>query len=289
MTSSCPLLSIGLPIFNEQAHIEESLLSLQRQDYASIEILISDNASTDSTLDICRRIADTDPRISIFANDENRGAVWNFQNVLALAKGDYFMWGGAHDRLEPSFASRCIRALQQSPAIVSAFPSAVFIDESGESVSEIPTAYDTRGLSVLVRPWVTAWLLSTHYAYPIYGVHRTGAIREAFVPRKCIGPDVVTLFHLAFLGATAFVSGTPQIAMRMRHDYGDWDAYLGKVYGTARVSYREAVGDMRKAYSSVISTRTGLGRHRLLHWLLLSLFMPAIRNWASVATKRKNI
>ena len=289
MTQNSPLLSIGLPTFNEQSYIRETFASLQQQSYPNIEILVSDNASKDLTASICHQIAKDDPRISVYAYGENRGAVWNFGNVLSLARGQYFMWAGAHDRWHPEFALHCIIALEKSPAIVTAFPAAAFIDESGEFVAEIATAYDTQGLSDFVRPWVTAWLLTTHYAYPVYGVHRTEAIRTAFAAKKCIGADIVTLFHLAFLGSTAYVPGEPQIRMMKRHDYGDWKAYLQKIYGTSDLSYRQAIQDMRNAYLSVIAERIKPGKRRLLHWMLLWLFMPALRSWASMATKNVNV
>ena len=280
-----PLLSIGVPLFNEQAHVEKSLESLLLQDYPNLEVLLSDNASTDCTVELCRKAAARDTRVVVHTIDWNRGAVWNFRNVLDLAKGRYFMWAGAHDLWEPTFASRCIAALQESPDVVTAFPPAVFIDENDRVLEQVRTAYDTRGIGGLARPWITAWLVSAHYGYPIYGVHRIDEIRQALTAARCIGPDIVTLFALAFLGPTAYVPGPPQISLRKRHDYGDWGAYLTKIYGSRDVKYRQLVQDMRRAYLSVIRQRTKAGGLRMLHWMMLECFMPTIRGWAAAAAR----
>ena len=58
-----PLVSIGVPIYNEERFLEESLVSLCSQDYSNLEIIISDNASIDGTSEICREFANRDPRI----------------------------------------------------------------------------------------------------------------------------------------------------------------------------------------------------------------------------------
>ncbi|MFC1665742.1 glycosyltransferase family 2 protein [Pseudomonadota bacterium] len=279
-----PQLSIGVPVFNEEAYIEETLRSLQAQDYSNIEIIVSDNGSTDTTLNICKGIAKNDARIKIYDYKANRGALWNFQNLLSLAKGEFFMWAGAHDRWLPSFGSSCILALQESPDNVTAYPAGEFVDQNGHSLGAISTAYDTRGVHNRIRPWVTAWLLQSHYAYPIYGVHRTEVISKVSLTNKCIGPDVVALFELAFLGCTVYVSGQPKIEIRQTNDYGDWSAYLERIYGSTEITTKQALRDMRSAYWKVIKKRVHTLKGKWFHLFCLFTFMPVLRNWSKKAT-----
>ena len=93
-----PLVSIGVPVYNEERFLDASLTSLRQQDYPNLEILIADNASTDRTLEICERHAAEDARIRVVRSAENRGAIANFQRALDLAQGPYLGEKGSAKR-----------------------------------------------------------------------------------------------------------------------------------------------------------------------------------------------
>ena len=61
------------------------------QDYSNLEIIISDNASTDSTQQICIGYSKKNSRVKCCRLDENLGAIWNFKRVIELSTGKYFM------------------------------------------------------------------------------------------------------------------------------------------------------------------------------------------------------
>lgn len=112
-----PLVTIGLPVFNGAGTIAVALEALVRQDYPNLQIIISDNASTDETLEICERFAQQDSRIRIIRKDINEGAVANFRTVLDFAVGDYFMWAAADDSWYPEFISRLLPLLATAPSV----------------------------------------------------------------------------------------------------------------------------------------------------------------------------
>jgi len=91
-----PTVSIGMPVYNGAKYIREALDSLLAQTFVDFELIISDNASTDSTPDICREYVGLDARIRYVRQHENLGAAENFKFVLSEAKGACFMWA-AHD------------------------------------------------------------------------------------------------------------------------------------------------------------------------------------------------
>jgi len=91
-----PQVSIGMPVFNGEKFIRDALDSLLAQTFADFELIISDNASTDSTAEICREYCKKDDRLRYFRQNENIGAVANFQFVLDSARSEIFMWA-AHD------------------------------------------------------------------------------------------------------------------------------------------------------------------------------------------------
>lgn len=111
-TTPFPEISIGLPVYNGDKYLREALDSLLAQTFSSFELIISDNASTDDTADICRTYARRDARIRYFRQHQNRGAIANFQFVLDNARGRFFCWAAADDRwdidrLEKLYAQIC--------------------------------------------------------------------------------------------------------------------------------------------------------------------------------------
>lgn len=280
------LLSIGVPVYNEEAHVAEALRSLLAQEYPSIEVIISDNASTDGTVRVCQAIAAEDSRVSLHLSETNRNAGWNFQNVLSLARGEFFMWAGAHDRWAPDFASSCIEAIRRNHGCVSAFPTGTFMDDAGKLLDTIRTAYDTTGaMASHIRPWFTAWALLGNYAFPFYGVHLTKAITGVAGVPPCYGPDTVVLFELAFLGSTAFVGGPPRIFMRQRRDSGDWQAYFGKLYGTSDLTIHRVLLDTTRSYRSAIGRQANGLPDRAFHGIIHGLFSRELRRHVVQAVK----
>lgn len=92
-----PIVSIGMPVYNGEKYIRNALDTLLAQTYKSFEIIISDNASTDKTEEICREYEQSDARISYFRQNKNIGAAKNFQFVLENAEAGQFMWAAYDD------------------------------------------------------------------------------------------------------------------------------------------------------------------------------------------------
>lgn len=94
---SIPNVSIGMPVYNGEKYLRNALDSLLSQTFVDFELIISDNASTDSTEAICREYAARDSRIKYIRQRENQGAHTNFKFVFDEAHGDYFMWAACDD------------------------------------------------------------------------------------------------------------------------------------------------------------------------------------------------
>ena len=99
MTSEKPRISVGMPVYNGEAYIEIAIQSVLDQSFGDFELLISDNASTDRTEEICRDFAAQDPRIVYSRNEENIGAAPNYNRLVDVASADYFRWSNADDVL----------------------------------------------------------------------------------------------------------------------------------------------------------------------------------------------
>ena len=110
-----PLATIAIPTFNRAETLKRAVASAQAQDYRSVEILIIDNASEDATNQVCRALADDDPRIRYIRQPRNVGPIRNFETGLENARGHYFMWLADDDWITPNYVRRCAEELEKGP------------------------------------------------------------------------------------------------------------------------------------------------------------------------------
>jgi len=129
-----PRVTIGVPVYNGGRYLERALDSLMAQTFQDLEIVVSDNASTDDTLDIVRRAAARDPRVRYSVNSENRGLVWNHRRVLALARGTYFMFAPHDDWFAPQYVERAVEVLDHNPEVTWAYAETILVDEEGREL-----------------------------------------------------------------------------------------------------------------------------------------------------------
>ncbi|HET7325938.1 MAG TPA: glycosyltransferase family 2 protein [Nocardioidaceae bacterium] len=136
-SGSMPLVTVGMPVYNGDRYLKEAIDSILAQDLGdsgSLELVISDNGSTDGTEEICRAVVAADDRVRYVREPVNRGAAWNYNQVLELARGTYFHWAACDDRFAPSYLARCVHALQADPAVVLAYATTSVIDGDGRTI-----------------------------------------------------------------------------------------------------------------------------------------------------------
>ncbi len=227
MPDKSPLVSIGMPLYNEERYLRQALDSLTSQDYTNFEIIISDNSSVDGTSDICQEYVAKDRRVHYYRNETNIGAAVNFKRVFELARGDYFVWAAGHDLWHRTFLSRCLEFFSQDESIVLCYPQAFWIDTDGQQLGLIPGSIETRGLDRLSRFQVVLWGIG--YCYPIYGVIKSQVLKRVNLGVKVIAPDNLILAELSLLGSFANIH-EPLLYMRKMDDYGSWDKYVEKIF-----------------------------------------------------------
>jgi glycosyltransferase involved in cell wall biosynthesis len=116
--TAIPRLSIGLPVYNGERYLSESLTSLLGQSYDNFELIISDNASTDGTEDICRDYLARDRRIKYVRQPRNIGLAPNHNFVFQQARGELFKWASYDDLYGRDLLLRCVEALDKHPHVV---------------------------------------------------------------------------------------------------------------------------------------------------------------------------
>ncbi|HJR58965.1 MAG TPA: glycosyltransferase family 2 protein [Vicinamibacterales bacterium] len=193
-----PRVTVGVPVFNGEAFLEETLNSLLAQTYHDFEVIVSDNGSTDRTEEICRACAARDPRVRYVRSDVNRGAAWNHNRLFELAQGELFKWNSADDVCAPEFLLRCVEALDRDPAAVLACGSVLEIDELGAPLTSrtIPAAGSSEDAVERFGRHVELDHLCIH----IYGVIRSSVLRRTDRIGSFTDSDRVLLAHLALFG-----------------------------------------------------------------------------------------
>jgi glycosyltransferase involved in cell wall biosynthesis len=195
---STPRVSIGLPVYNGENYLRGAVDSLLGQTYEDFELIISDNASTDGTSEICQELAAKDPRIRYSRNWQNIGATQNWYRTLDLSVGEYYA-GAAHDDLyHPAFLQKCVAVLEQNPFAVVCYAKTKVIDEAGQLVGDFAVSVDGSSSSPHVRLY--NMIAIDHLCVPMYGLMRTSVLRKTRVYAGYVGCDRNTLAELSLLG-----------------------------------------------------------------------------------------
>jgi glycosyltransferase involved in cell wall biosynthesis len=111
------MISVCIPTYNGQEYIAQQIESILRQLEAEDEIVISDDNSTDSTIEIIKTLNDN--RIKIYYNNGKNGVINNIENALKKCKGDYIFLSDQDDVWLENKVSVCMHALQKAAFVVS--------------------------------------------------------------------------------------------------------------------------------------------------------------------------
>jgi glycosyltransferase involved in cell wall biosynthesis len=111
-SSSAPAISVGLAVRDAGETVGRCIESVLSQDFPDLELIVSDNASDDETIEIARSYARRDRRVRLSVNPVDVGGRENMNQVLSAARGRFFRWISADDWLETGCLSACVRALE---------------------------------------------------------------------------------------------------------------------------------------------------------------------------------
>lgn len=215
MSDASPQLTIGLPVYNGEDHVGATLDDFVGQTFGDFELIISDNASTDRTSEICRDYAARDPRIRYHRTPHNLGLGPNFNRVFESSDTLYFKWICHDDRHEPTFLERCIDALEHDPEVVLSHTVTGLIGEHGEPLpyDKKRGAYlDNAGQPVtrLDKPHVGEGPTPQHRfrdvlrnmdaCFHALGVFRADILRKIDWRKNYFGYDKVILAEIVLLG-----------------------------------------------------------------------------------------
>lgn len=198
MSAVRPCLSIGLPVYNGERYIARALDSISNQSFEDYEIIISDNASTDRTVEICQEYAARDRRVRLFQNQQNVGATKNYNRVFELAGGKYFKWAAHDDELAVEFLSKCVTVLDQDSEIILCHTKSAMIDEQSLKIGSYESKVNWNAATPQER--FHDLVLSRHPCTAIFGVVRSEVLRRTPLIGNFVGSDRNLLAELGLLG-----------------------------------------------------------------------------------------
>jgi glycosyltransferase involved in cell wall biosynthesis len=199
-----PALSIGLPVYNGGADLDAALASLLAQSFADFELILADNASTDTTEASCRAAAAADPRIRYIRHTQNLGAEANFAFVLAKARAPLFMWAAADDRWSADFAARCVAFLNANPGYVSAICPVRFDAGDADPLVNGDGLLQEPTIAGRVRGYLSNWHRNSVY----YSVFRRAVLASCFANDiSYLGQDWAVMLRLTRYGPSKRLDG----------------------------------------------------------------------------------
>jgi glycosyltransferase involved in cell wall biosynthesis len=192
-----PQVSIGMPVYNGEPFLLETLEAILAQTYQDFELIICDNASTDNTEKICRQYAAQDKRISYYRHPQNIGAAGNFNQVFQLSSGKYFKWAAHDDLYAADYLAQCVEVLDQDLSVVLCHSQVQIIDSQGNLLSDYNISLNTDSHNPVTRFHA---LLTPHLCYPIFGLIRASTLRKTALMGNYGHTDGVLLASIALQG-----------------------------------------------------------------------------------------
>jgi glycosyltransferase involved in cell wall biosynthesis len=206
-------LSIGLPVFNGEKFLQKCLDSLLEQTFENFEIIISDNASTDNTQNICQKYSEKDKRIRYIRQEKNIGLLPNFNFVLEQSNNKFFMWIGVDDYILPDYVKKNIDVLISNSNVVGSVSQIKPYNFSDSDVDQIDSKFIdfTKKLRTRFKK-LDAFSISGNYdqkvrdyltgstCQVIYGIFRTNKLQKSIISSLFVGLDWAEMLNVLKFG-----------------------------------------------------------------------------------------
>ncbi len=201
-----PRVSIGMPAYNAELHIEAALDAILSQSFTDLELIISDNASTDRTVAICKSVAARDPRVRVLTNPVNLGVNPNYRKCAEAARGEFFKWASANDLIDTDYVEKCVAHLDAHPDVVLAFGKTILFEQDKSTGTVYEDRIDMLDEDPVVR--LKRSIEDLRLNNVINGVIRRDALMRTSVHPDYYGSDCVVLSELALNGKFALIEAT---------------------------------------------------------------------------------
>lgn len=288
------MVTFGIPTLNSENRITTVLESLLGQTYGDFYMVVSDNASSDGTYDVCMEYAAKDNRIAVHRQPERLCMRDNHKFLLEKADSEFFAWKHDDDLLDPKWLEVTVQALQDNPAHVLSFTD-LTLERDGEERMKDRCYELSSEIDKMIHQVMIDWRFRVWFMGGFHGLWRTDHLKKTFFPlikqydnESLIGSDTFLMFHTAMHGEYSFIKQRlfkKRIISKQRTyrtDYSYRDRYIeantmisqGRIYMQDVIEKSDYSADEKKKLESLINTVldksiTNTSWARRLKWRLL--------------------
>jgi len=194
-----PIITVGIPVYNEELYLVSSIDSVLNQSLKNFELIISDNCSTDASYEIAKTYALKDTRVKAYRHEQNMGIPFNFKFPLLKASTKYFVWLGAHDLFTPEYLKTTIDYLEKNDSVSMVYSNADWIDSQGNFMYKLEEDIQTVGLSR--RNALLKIINNTDSGIAVHSVFRTSILQQ--ISYSMEEGDMLLCFIMATYGDIA--------------------------------------------------------------------------------------
>lgn len=178
MTNKYPLVSILIPTYNREKYLATALDSALAQTYPNIEIIVHDDASTDSTSSLLATY--NDPRLRVIRTEDNHGMIGGWNYIVSQAKGKYLKFLASDDLLAPTCVTQLVKAALAHPAATLITCQRQFIDEQGIVIKKM--GFSNKNMVVGGKEhahWILTTLRENKIGEPTAVLYPTKLVKKA--------------------------------------------------------------------------------------------------------------
>lgn len=194
-----PKVSIGLPVYNGENYVAQAISALLAQSFQDMEIIISDNASTDNTKVICQEFAAKDNRIKYVRLSENIGAAPNFNKCVELSNGEYFKWAAHDDICRPEYIEKCVNILDENQDVNMCHTGTEIIGSDNQIISEYTLEDNAFSSDDPIERFANA-IDKSHACITVFGLMRRDVLVDTPMIASFIGSDRNLIAEFALRG-----------------------------------------------------------------------------------------
>lgn len=171
------LVSICIPTFNNESYIRATLLSVLRQTYRNIEIIVVDDCSGDGTIEIIEAFKQKDDRIRLVKNDENLGMVGNWNKCLSLAAGEFIKLICGDDMLDKTAVAKEVAAMRKHSTVNLVESDTRLVDSYGKKTG-VFRRYPASGLVNGQKVAKVSLIMQNFFGSPVNNLIRRSALQQ---------------------------------------------------------------------------------------------------------------
>jgi glycosyltransferase involved in cell wall biosynthesis len=201
-----PRVSVGMPVYNGEEFIHQAIDSILQQTFEDLELVISDNASTDKSEQICREYAAKDKRVRYIRNEKNIGASDNYNAVYLNSDSEYFKWVSCSDICEEHFLEKCIEVLDADPSVILSYPKTVLFEKTIEDGQVFVDNMHIMDDNACVR--YQQFMDRVQLNNAMNGVLRSKALKHSALIKPFFSSDTALMAELALYGKFYEVDGS---------------------------------------------------------------------------------